>query len=209
MTNNPVRLLAVLLLLSGIATSWPASAATYSYESPNYSTIFGSPGLTTAMNVTGSFELEPPLGPNLNNYHLTGLVTEYSFSNGVDTFDETNSVICIAYVSTDSRAQFTQYVFSLRESPAPSQGEPIKFLDFYNPGWTGADSGRGPSPGTSCGALSPDHRAYTDADDYGNWTSPVITRSIPALGTLGLVFMVGLILIGAVITRRRSRSLEF
>lgn len=178
-------------------------AATYSYQSPNYSFIIGSPGLTTSMHVTGSFDISGYLGPNLSNQDITGILTQYSFNNGIDTFTQANSIPCTFRVSTDSQGNITQYVMDLRESPAPAVGNPIKFLDIYNPGWTGADSGNAPSPGSSCASISPNNRAYTADGDYGTWVSPQ-QASIPTLTEWGMIiFFLFTLTAGFTVIRRR------
>lgn len=111
-------------------------------------------------------------------------------------------------VDTNSQGDITEYVVDIREAPAPATGNPIKFLGFYNPGWTGADSGTAPSPGISCDAISPDHRAYTAAGDYGTWDSPAAATAtpIPTLDYFGLTIMASLILFSLILTRKRLRS---
>ncbi len=191
------------ILACGLSLSMGSFGATYTFQSANYATIIGAPGLTAAMRVDGSF-VANYLSPNLVNHDISGAMTQYSFTNGVDTFTQLNSVPCTFYVSTDSQGRITQYVADLRESPAPPTGSPMKFLDFYNPGWTGADSGTGPSPGTSCGALSPNNRAYTAPDAYGTWVSPLrpSTTAIPTLSQWGCLVLSALLFATSWVTLR-------
>ncbi len=53
-----------------------ANAAIYTYQGANYTTISGSPGLTTAMTVTGTFDYTPGrLGNSVSNASLIGQLT--------------------------------------------------------------------------------------------------------------------------------------
>ena len=81
------------LAVLGLWLSGTAVATTYTFVGSTYTTAF-SP-YTTAMSVTGTFDTASPLPANMNNLDIgpngSGLVTAWSFSDGVNTFTQANS----------------------------------------------------------------------------------------------------------------------
>ena len=81
--------LGVLILLSNVAV-----AETYTYTGVLYTTA-DSP-YTTAMSINGSFTTAGPLPNSLPitpiGSAVPGLVTSWSFNDGVNTFNNTNSM---------------------------------------------------------------------------------------------------------------------
>jgi len=105
-----------------------ASGTTYTYAGKTYS-IAGSP-YTTAMSITGTFDTAAPLPANTNFLDIgprgSGLVTGWSFSDGVNTYTQGNSDGVFS-VTTDAKGNFSFYVISLT-SPRP----PIALNDLVN-----------------------------------------------------------------------------
>ena len=119
-------------IVAGIAmtvvTLWaaPAAAATYQLTaSPFTSLVPPSPNpFTTSMQVTGAFVTSAPVSANLTMQDISGLITSYSFSDGVHTFTQSNSAFNSPLngggflVTTDAAGSIT-YVQFLVMSPAP------------------------------------------------------------------------------------------
>ena len=91
-----------ILILSALATlSWGQfvwADETYTYTGPNFTGYFGN--YDAAMSVTGSITTSAPIPPNLTDYNIGGLVTSWSFTDGVNTLQAPGSVL-IAVVNTN------------------------------------------------------------------------------------------------------------
>jgi hypothetical protein len=182
-----------------------ASASIYTYQGVNYPTANPTLGLTTAMTVTGTFDYAGGrIGGGVSNLDLIGQLAAYSFNNGVTTFTLANSTPCIFRVSTDASGNISEYVISLRESPAPAIGNSLRFLDVTYPNWAELYTGTAPSPGPGleCTSISPNNSVYTMA--HGTWTSPPVpSTSVPTLSAYGLALLSGVLVLGAAVSLRR------
>lgn len=91
-----------ILILSALATlSWGQfvwADETYTYTGPNFTNYFGN--YDDTMSVTGSITTSAPIPPNLTDYNIGGLVTSWSFTDGVNTLQAPGSVL-IAVVNTN------------------------------------------------------------------------------------------------------------
>ncbi len=94
-----LRLVALSIVVGLFAESGTTCAATYTYSGGNFVDVLGD--YTTMMRVTGQFTVAVPLAPNLPFTDITALVTSYSFSDGVQTLTEANSVLLFFSVRTD------------------------------------------------------------------------------------------------------------
>ena len=117
------RLMAVgiLILLSNVA-----AADTYTYTGVLYTTAAGT--YTTAMSITGSFDTASPLPANMASTEIgpsgSNLVTSWSFNDGVNTLDNTNSMELYAgaqyfTVATDATGQITLFQIGVMSPMAP------------------------------------------------------------------------------------------
>jgi hypothetical protein len=199
-SSNLIRRLCCALAL----VSSGANAAVYTYQGSNYTVGNATLGLTTAMTVNGTFDYAGGrLGNSVSNANLFGQLATYSFNTGVATFTQSNSTPCIFRVSTDASGNISEYVISLRESPAPAAGNQL-FLDVTYPNWAELYTGTAPTPGTGneCAMISPNNSAYTMA--RGTWTAPPApSTAVPALSAYGLVMFSGVLMLGAAIFLRR------
>ncbi len=117
-----VRKAAIAIL--GLWLSGTAFATTYTVVGSTYTTVF-SP-YTTAMSVTGTFDTANPLPANMTNLDIgpngSGLVTAWSFFDGVNTFTQANSApepgVGSFSVGTDAKGNITSFGIDL-ESPRP------------------------------------------------------------------------------------------
>ena len=133
-----VMLYSLLLLL----WSGGAGAATYTYVGNSYDQIVdGSPAgtFTESMSVSGSMTLTAELAPDLDNFDATGILAEYSFTNGRATYTSLdpipNSIFEFNF-STDSAGQITGWHIQLWDSPLTvgvltlNQGTPTNVEDL-------------------------------------------------------------------------------
>jgi hypothetical protein len=117
-----VRRTAIALL--GLWLSGAAVATTYTVVGSTYTTAFAP--YTTAMSVTGTFDTASPLPANHPNVDIgpkgSGLVTAWSFSDGMNTFTQANSAPSFFpggfAVGTDAKGNITSFGIDL-ESPQP------------------------------------------------------------------------------------------
>ena len=102
--------LAVLLLVG--ATAEPAAAAViYQYTGPLYVAVSAPWGL--GMSVNGTIALPAPLAANLAGQDLITDITNsgYSLSDGVNTYNQTNSVLEHGMFSTDASGAISGWYF--------------------------------------------------------------------------------------------------
>jgi hypothetical protein len=117
------RLMAVgiLILLSNVA-----AADTYTYTGVLYTTATGT--YTTAMSIAGSFNTASPLPANMASTEIgpsgSNLVTSWSFNDGLNTLDNTNSMELYGdaqffTVATDATGQITLFRIGIMSPMAP------------------------------------------------------------------------------------------
>jgi hypothetical protein len=83
------RILRSLVVLSLLLSGY-AYATTYTFTGTNYESVSGS--YTTAMRVTGSITTSSPIPPNSVNIDISGILTSWSFFDGVQTISSVNGV---------------------------------------------------------------------------------------------------------------------
>jgi len=77
-----------IALLASLISSY-AYAVTYTYTGANYTDANGA--YTTAMRMTGIFTTSSPIPPNFAG-DISGIITSWSFSDGVQTINNTNGL---------------------------------------------------------------------------------------------------------------------
>jgi len=111
--------------LLSIALSGAAWATTYNYTGPTYNFV-GAP-YTTSMSITGSFTTASPLPANMPITDIgplgSNLVTAWSFNDGINSYDQTNSVVfppagLTFRIGTDASGNITSFAIQL-EKPLP------------------------------------------------------------------------------------------
>jgi hypothetical protein len=85
------RIVSILAALASITSSY-AHAEVYSYTGPNFTNTTGVLH-TTDMRVTGAFVTSSPIPPNSDDFDINGIVTSWSFNDGVQTINSSNGVI--------------------------------------------------------------------------------------------------------------------
>lgn len=141
------NVLAVLLLWCSIGAA--NAQITYTSSVGNYISVtdFAScPGgetctnYTTAMRQSGSFTVAAALAPNLANADIAGLVTSYSFSDGINTYSNTNADNRIGFfsVSTDASGAITAANIFIQKwlsgtSGSHAAGDRFSYIWFGSP----------------------------------------------------------------------------
>jgi hypothetical protein len=80
----------ILVALASLISSY-AYAEVYSYTGTNFTNVTGVLH-TTDMRVTGGIVTSSPIPPNSNNFDINGIVTSWSFNDGVQTINSSNGV---------------------------------------------------------------------------------------------------------------------
>lgn len=213
----------LLSLVTLLATASAFAATTYTYTGNAYTTATGT--FTTSMKITGSFTTATPLAPNLPLAAITGLVTSYSFSDGVNSYDssDANSRIMQFQVSTDAAGQVSTddpagaIVLEVWESGTSphSPGDLSSTVMIYGASGNGyafdtlqcTEVGTSPYSGVGdvCfGSVGPGlGSAFSPA---GSWFRQIAATSIPTLSEWGMVILFSLLALGALFTLRRKRQ---
>jgi hypothetical protein len=192
MTRGLLTGFACALALAGVA-----SAATYTYTGQPYS-FFG--GVYTAgMRITGSFVTGAPLPPNMPMTAIgpggSALVQSWAFNDGVNTYNQTNSVVLYqtaSYfrVATDAGGNISTFDIGFM-SPLPpnSLGQPmngIRVLPAFEQ--SAANSPCAALSGSVCSAIPGGaDMAGTSGGGTFSFASPIPTLSEWALLLLSLL----------------------
>lgn len=194
-------------------------AATYDFVSVNYEDIFDTrSGYTTAMNVSGSITTSSPLPPNNGNLDISGLITGFSFNDGLQTIDDSNGFILSTFgpvsVVTDPLGNIDRVIASWIIYPAPeftsapvsisngilisnNSASAISNFECMGPSTATAICGTG-SQATTAQARTPQSSTST------NWSIRAIPSSptaVPSLNQWGIILLV--LLLGFVTLRQK------
>ena len=130
------RILISIALIACLISGY-AHADTYTYIGTNFE-FTGGDDYTTDMRVTGSFTTSIPIPPNVSNFDLSGILTSWSFNDGVQTITNVNGVIPAppqSDVSTDASGNIIVTNLRFWLSPiATVVGEVSSYIDIYVPG---------------------------------------------------------------------------
>lgn len=209
-------------LVAALAASLalPAAAEQYDYVGSTFSSA-GAP-YTTSMSVTGQIITSGPLAPNLDKADITGQISSFTFSDGVNTISNANGVVDTGFnilisgiVSTDGTGNITEWQFLARTTPlataisetedqiliANGSGAPI--LGVLDAGFDDSVC-TALNLGGDCNAFPP-VATSASTTSAGAWTlfvepppvDPGEAQEIPALGGFGLFgAILGLLLVG-------------
>jgi hypothetical protein len=129
-----------VLLIAILAVPLPAlaQATDYTYTGQDFSSVDGT--FTKTDKVTGGLIVSSPLGDNLSSAFITP--TSFSFSDGLNTIDNSDTRLAVFDVSTNSTGQITDWYIELfganDEILTASSGSSI--LEFDN-GFSGVTLG--------------------------------------------------------------------
>ena len=214
----------ICIALFMTTTAW--ASVTYTFTGANYTsttnftacTTGPCANYTTSMMVTGSFTLASALGANVSNQNIASLITAYSFSDGINTYTNTdpNSRIYEALVSTNASGNITSSDLLLEEWQSGTSPHSVgnRFAYIFIIGTTNAlgNNNEGcasvgttsPSSGVAdvCNAVNPDTASSSASGPSGTWGGG--STAVPTLGEWGTICLVGLLVGFAVLRLRRQ-----
>jgi hypothetical protein len=157
----------------------PPDPTVYTY-SGNLFNIYDPP-YTSGNRITGSLTVAAPLPPLLPPTDMKWALSDFSFTDGVQTRTQANSFICDFQVATDAIGNISHWRIVLREGPFPAAGMQAQSLDMVGPiPGPGLDQGlQGEAGSSPCGAIDP--VAFSGANfNPGNWSSTALPPATPA-----------------------------
>jgi hypothetical protein len=108
-----------VLLGSALAATGARGQATYSYTGQNFDEVMGT--YTVADRLTGWFTVAAPLVPGTPYpADISGLVTSFSFADGVQTLSDANAEILAFSIGTDGGGNLTEWSFRIWKAPIPT-----------------------------------------------------------------------------------------
>lgn len=159
------------LFLCVLIIPWNIFAARYVFIGENYNDIVGT-NYTVQMRLNGYLEFTEALDSQ-TSYFAKDIIG-YSFNDGIQTFDETNSELTLVRIYTDANAIPFTYRLKFTKTPLPNApGEVFSEISMYF-GWNTEGFERyGGSYNEIC--LTPGEvvcALYDDISDSGGYSSP-------------------------------------
>ena len=197
-------------IVVAVLTLWLSAAAcatTYTYTGQTYN--FAGAPYTTSMSITGTFTTASPLPANMAITDIgpngTNLVTAWSFTDGINSYTQANSVVFpqggTFRIGTDGTGSIVSFYIQL-EQPLPPHivGELINAIDMVNIGFNQSQGVNQVACLTLQGNVCATVAAATQ---FGDSTSSGSFAPAVAVPTLAKAFGAGSILLGG------STSLSF
>ena len=180
-------------ILIGIAVlvSSYAHAEVYTYSGANYSVALGA--YTTAMRVTGSITTSDPIPPNSVDLDISGILTSWSFSDGLQTIDNVNGTTNLNYpplVSTDASGDITVTNIRVLATPlATAIGDTDDFIVTRFNNLVARDAVCNIVNGGVCSDWSPavDLALNRVAGDWETVAAPIPAKPVPSMSEWSLI----------------------
>ena len=205
--NRTVRIVmaSIFCMLAGGAAQSSWANVTYSYSGNDFTQIENDyalpvPGTyTTAMNVSGWFEVAGPLAANTSHLLVTPL--SYSFTDDRSTYTNLDSVLSSAdsfEVSTNATGNIVSWFIGVQAFGTGNL-------------WTTNDNSRQCGPSAPCvfdyGAVEPNwYNSTTQRDSAIVWNNPGSwTSTVPEPESYAML-LAGLSLLGIVARRRKQKE---
>ena len=155
-----------LFLCAWIGTT---HAAVYTVNTENFDLVFGS--YTTNDNITGTIVTGSNVTPNVGLVDVSSDLISYSFTDGVQTLNETNSTILAFSLAVNGSNQLTGSAITIWSSPITTQpGGNVRGMDVYfnaiSDNYSGFIDGicqENGGPGGACSSAIP---AQTNSGSY-------------------------------------------
>lgn len=207
-----VLITSLLSTISFFLLSTSVFATTYSYVGSNF--IAGQVTLpyTTSMHLTGSITTSLPIPPNSSISLTDPIVTSWSFNDGVQTLNNTNSSnfpppFIQSSLSTDASGAISFAIINIGETPIPTAlgqfGNAISLAHNFPSNTQGIAAGRmglecTASAGGVCTAYnfngSTSHGATAPWGQFnnqlGSWSRSIQAENVPSLSTWGIILLV-------------------
>ncbi len=191
-----VVLLAATPVAGQAGSSYKGAYYQGAYQGRPFTTAF--PPYTTAMSISGSFAVGANLPPN-STIDISGSLLHFSFFDGIETRNETNSLVCQFEVDTNSSGTVISGNIWLRESGGADPQHSLEIRDS-------SDLAGFLSPNNGCGsgALNP---FASVTGQPGVWNGQGGLLEVPALSGVGLALLTAL-LIGCALWRLRHAAFQ-
>ncbi len=225
----------VLILLASLLVAPSALAATtYSFSGSPYNSINNyTPSCSigpcadypAGSTVSGQFTTANPLAPNLVNAVISGLITSYSFSDGINTYSNTNpnARIFDFTVNTDANGNinFSSNInLQLWQTGSGSHtvADRVAVIQIAGAGIANAynnEACQGVATSANTGVAdtcivptsTPNATSSATASSpVGVWTKATVPNSIPTLSEWGMIVLASLLALGTLLTLRRQRQ---
>ncbi|WP_223787409.1 hypothetical protein [Marinicella meishanensis] len=113
--------------------AWPSHAAVYAIESGQFTEVYGE--YTTLDNVNGVVVTNIAIPQNAGLVDVSGDLESYSFSDGVQQLDETNSVVLAMSLGVNSNNDVVLSAITVWKTPVTNvNGGLVEGMDVYNDG---------------------------------------------------------------------------
>ena len=214
-------LLAFGLLGTVFLAAEAQAQASYSYTGHQFELVRGA--YTTNDKVVVSFSLPSPLAPG-STTDITGSVTSYSFSDGVQTLTQDNSALITGSITTDGSGAPLVWSLAAFETPLPDTvGDPLYGITLSRTDThVVTESGIRDFPCLSvtagvCLGFNPGDPTVGETGRFGPataaparpWAVNVNAVPVPALGGLALLMLAAaLALFGLLALSRRTNDLR-
>ncbi len=107
-----------------------ASAAVYGIDTENFDSVFGE--YSTSDNISGVVVTTSNITPNAGLVDVTPILVSYSFSDGVQVLDQTNSTILFFNLAVNGSNQITASGITIWKAPITTvNGGLVEGMDIY------------------------------------------------------------------------------
>ena len=153
-------LLGFLVLFVTSFFSVISNAASYSYIGHNFTEAYGV--YLPSYKVTGNIVTTVPVSPNTGLVDIKNTLVSYSFFDGVQTLDESNSFPLFFAISTTNSNQIEETAITIWRTPITTvNGEIVEGMDVYDGplftqvnGFLDAICNKNSGPGGQCSQAS-------------------------------------------------------
>lgn len=203
------RIMLGLTLLALLIGNYAYAATyTYTYTGNNFDQVVGE--YSTSDSVSGSFTVAAALPADTSLGDISQQVLSYSFTDGVNTFNESNSEFCTLlvkgiWVSTDSNGNPNEWSVSIC-SPVSTVPSPVQLIFSLNAGDdfvadAGGDTTCTGMDGDACDQFGPglDSNSGVIEGQAGTWMGSATPAPAPTLTPIPTLSQWSLILLALVL----------
>lgn len=179
--------------------SLPFAPANYDYVGEPFDLAF-SP-YVVGQSIDGSIQLANRLPANLPLTDIALALLSFSFTDGLQTRDDSSSEVCAFSVATDGTGAIVQWQFTLRQSGQPVPGT-VSGIDSSHFGNLGGDLGGSGPVSSTCGSTS--FAPFGSSSVAGTWSLRG-ALAIPTLSPFALLLLAAALTLAARHTLIRRR----